>query len=75
MWDLSLQHLDSLVVACGLKSTQLSSYGMGLVALLYVGSYQTRNLSCVSCFGRWILDPGTTREALSFTSKFVYPWC
>ena len=37
--------------------------GMGLVALRHVESYETRDWTCVSWIGRWILYHWTTREA------------
>ena len=36
----------------------------GLVAPWHVGSFWTRNRTCSSCIGRWILYHWTTREAL-----------
>ena len=47
---------------------------MDLVALRYVGSSRTRDWTCVSCIGRWILDHWATREArpvLSFMKSSV----
>ena len=38
----------------------------GLVAPRHLGSSQTRDWTCVSCIGRWILDQWATREALGF---------
>ena len=36
----------------------------GLVALWHMASFWTRNQTCISCIGRWILYHWTTREAL-----------
>ena len=55
-----LYSLRALVVAaCG-----LSSWGAQAVAPQYVGSSQTRDRTRVSCIGRQILNPWTTREVL-----------
>ena len=39
-------------------------WSMGLVALRYMGSSWTRNCTCVSCIGRWVLILCATREVL-----------
>ena len=46
---------SSMVVACGLHGG-----GMGLVALQYVGSFQTRDVTGVPCIARRILNHWTT---------------
>ena len=51
----------SVVVAHGLNSCGIP----GLVAPWHVGSSQTRDHTCVSCIGRWILYHSATREALT----------
>ena len=58
---------------------------MGLVAPPHVGSSRTRDQTCVSCFGRWILYHWATREALDhmifnvlrnmWFSMLVAPFC
>ena len=35
---------------------QAQQWRVGLAALLYAGSSWTRDGTCASCFGRWILD-------------------
>ena len=45
---------------CGLQE----SWHMGLVASQHAGSSRTRDHTCVSCIGRWILYLRATRDAL-----------
>ena len=47
--------------SCGEWAQQL--WYKGLVAPRHVGSSWTRDLTCVPCIGRWILNHCTTREA------------
>ena len=56
--------------ACGLQQLWLADsraqaqqlWHMGLVAPWHVGSSQTKDRTCVSCIGRWILIHCATRE-------------
>ena len=47
---------------------QLSLWSIGSVALQQVGSSQTKDQTCIPCFGRQILNRWTTREVDDFTS-------
>ena len=57
--NLSLWHMDSLVVVC-----RLSSYGMQtwLLCSLWDLSSQTWDQTCAPCITRWILNHWATRE-------------
>jgi len=78
-WAMSmlLIAVDSLVAergfrACGFQWLQFPGsraqaqclWCMGLVVLWHVGSFQTRDWTCVSCIGRQTLYHWATREAL-----------
>ena len=45
---------------------------MGLVASWHVESSHTKDQTCVSCIGRWILNHWTSRIASSYTFKDLY---
>ena len=64
MWDLSLGHTDSLVVAQWLQSTraQLCGAQAQLLHGMWDLSFPTRDWTCVPCIARWILNHCTTRE-------------
>ena len=66
--------MASLIVHRGLWNTGSVVVECGLVALQHVGSSLTRDWTCVSCTGRWILDHWATREALVFlfTANMLY---
>ena len=53
--------------SCGSSAPELrlSSCGAWLVTPRHMGSSQTRDQTCVSCIGKWILYYWATREALS----------
>ena len=55
------------VVARGSGAQAQYLWCTGLVALWHVGSSPTRDQTCVSCIGMWILIHCVTREVLSFT--------
>ena len=53
-------------------------WDMGFVVLRHVGSSQTRDLTCVSCIARQILNHWTTRESVSHSFKTCRSdslWC
>lgn len=59
----------SLVVEHRLWSTWAQKLGCsGLAVLWHAESFQTRDQTCVSCVGRWILYHWAIREALSLSS-------
>ena len=65
----------SLVAEHGLQGVWAPQlWGMGLVAPRHVESSQTRDLACVPCIGRWILNHQPTRKSdSSFNSFFFFP--
>ena len=56
----------SVVRENGFRSTVSGVVPRDLAALWHVGSSRTRDPTCVSCIGRWILNYWTTREVLDF---------
>ena len=67
MWDPSLGHMDSLIVACGLRSG--SRWAEVLCGKRDLSS-PTRDQTHVPWISRWILNRWTTREA----HLFIFNW-
>ena len=63
-----LEHAGSVIAAPRLRSTDwivvVHGLSCGTWALQHVGSSQTRNWTCVSCIGKWILYHWATSVAL-----------
>ena len=57
--------------SCGKRTQQLCH--MGFAPPRHMESSQTRDRTCFSCIGRWILNHWTTREGLFFHSYPNFP--
>ena len=59
--------------SCGSRDLGCRLNSWGLVALQHVGSSWTRDQTCVSCIGRWILYHWAIKEALKIMLFFFPP--